>query len=627
MNDDRKETGQQSNVSHRTDVLDDNVSRETSKKRTLSKKELKKKSQLDKVRKKGGITDDDPYDFNNPTLKELYRNFRRNKLSVIESAYNALYLWCYDNYYSSGVPIKDKYKNIYAHPSAWFRHADHMWKHNKWSVAVRLLEIIPTMARFFEWMTKSSEKNKDRLWKAFEYSHRSAKRATAFFGFLLAIAGIVGIIMVWHNNAQEFDLVPALKLYIDGNYVGDVLSVSDAQAAKMRSNHDLSVRFGFPYSLDYDLKFESTKIHEGENLTHARLSAAFGKAADSKLIEGYGLYSPETNKLILVSPEKAWLDECRQELIQLETKNSKKNSSAEYFSGDYDNKGTYPKEMMVSSLEELKQKFALAPSEDSPSDAESSSHFANPVGTIGTSSDVGNSTGGDTVSSIISKTQINSFTSVTELETIPYGTKYEYSDNLAENKRVLTSPGRDGSKRSTYFVTYDANGDEIDRKLYNEVIISQPTNQVITLGTRPLTEEEERTKSTGTYVLPTTGPLSSGYGWRQSFNEFHKGVDMYSTGEQDLKIVAADGGTVIEAGDKRNGYGLSILIEHDDGTLTKYAHCAQLYVQEGQMVAQGEEIARMGTTGWSTGVHLHFEMIRNGEYLNPEEYLPHIRRP
>ena len=605
-----------------TDVLSENVSRDTSPPDNIYAKHQKKKADLDKVRQKGGISDDNPFDFNNPTLKELYADFRRNKLSVVESAYNALYLWCYDNYYSSGVPIKDKYKGIYAHPSAWFRHTHHMWKHNKWSIAIRIMEILPSATRLFEKTNKATGNHKERLFKAFEYSHHSARKAISFFGYLLAIAGIAGTILLWHSNAQQLnDYIPALKLYIDGNYVGNVLSVSDAQSAKARSNNDLSVRFGFPYSLDYELTFEPTKIREGENLNHARLSAAFGKAADSKLVQGYGLYSDD-NRLLLVSPEKSWLEECRQELIQQGTKQSK--NSGEYFSQDYDTKGTYPKELMVSSLDELKKKFSLIPTQEEDTNGESDS-VSMDGNIVGTTSDIGNNNE-NSVSAIISKTQINSFSSVTEYETIPHGTKYEYSDKLAENKRVLTSSGKDGSKRATYFVTYDADGNEIDRKLYDEVVISQPENQIITLGTRPLTQEELRTKSTGTYILPTSGPLSSGYGWRSSFNEFHKGVDMCRTSDADLDIVASDGGVVIEAGDRNNGYGLCILIEHDDGTQTKYAHCAKLYVEEGQMVAQGEKIAMMGTTGWSTGVHLHFEIIRDGEFLNPEELLPYIRR-
>ena len=156
----------------RTDVLD-NVSRETSEKQ-LSKKQLNEKARLDKVRKKGGITDDDPFDFNNPSLGELYADFRRNKLSVIESFYNALYLWCYDNYYSSGVPIKEKYKNIHAHPTSWFRNTHDMWQHNKWSVAAKALDIIPKIAQFFERTSKSAGTTRERLLRAFEYSHRSS---------------------------------------------------------------------------------------------------------------------------------------------------------------------------------------------------------------------------------------------------------------------------------------------------------------------------------------------------------------------------------------------------------------------------------------------------------------------
>ena len=141
------------------------VSRETLEQSPIYKKEQAKKQDLDKVRKKGNIVDDDPFDFNNPPLRELYKTFRSNGLSVIESGFNALYLWCYDNYYSSGVPIRQKYRNIYAHPLYWFKNTHGMWQHNKWSVAVRILEIVPSISRAAEKIKNSRKTFRENFWK------------------------------------------------------------------------------------------------------------------------------------------------------------------------------------------------------------------------------------------------------------------------------------------------------------------------------------------------------------------------------------------------------------------------------------------------------------------------------
>ena len=214
-----------------TDVREADVSRETSK-NSIYQKQLDKKPQLDKVRKKGNITDDNPFDFNNPSLKELYQNFRNGGLTRLESGFNALYLWCYDNYYSSGVPVKNKYKNIYAHPSSWFKNTHHMWKHNKWSVAVKLLEIVPSVSSLVQKIKLKHGKVKEGFWKTFEYT-RSARKAASWLAVLISLAGITAVLASWYVTVNSrFEKTPALELYINGSYAGDVLSISDTEKAK-----------------------------------------------------------------------------------------------------------------------------------------------------------------------------------------------------------------------------------------------------------------------------------------------------------------------------------------------------------------------------------------------------------
>ena len=111
--------------------------------------------------------------------------------------------------------------------------------------------------------------------------------------------------------------------------------------------------------------------------------------------------------------------------------------------------------------------------------------------------------------------------------------------------------------------------------------------------------------------------ISSRFGWRESGT--HKGLDIAA--EYGTPIVAAASGTVESAGWTNSGYGNFVLISHGNGIETLYGHCSELYVSAGQYVAQGETIATVGSTGWSTGPHLHLEIRVNGVRVNPQYYV------
>ena len=97
------------------------------------------------------------------------------------------------------------------------------------------------------------------------------------------------------------------------------------------------------------------------------------------------------------------------------------------------------------------------------------------------------------------------------------------------------------------------------------------------------------------------------------------GIDIASSGISGTSIYAAKGGTVIKAGYNR-GYGNYVVIDHGGGYATLYGHASVLNVSAGQTVTKGDVIAKVGSSGYSTGPHLHFEIIKNGEYTNPISY-------
>jgi murein DD-endopeptidase MepM/ murein hydrolase activator NlpD len=114
----------------------------------------------------------------------------------------------------------------------------------------------------------------------------------------------------------------------------------------------------------------------------------------------------------------------------------------------------------------------------------------------------------------------------------------------------------------------------------------------------------------GSYVWPTQGSISQSYAW------YHKGLDIANRAAP--AVVAADAGRVVVAGWIDNyGYGNRVVIDHGNGTKTRYAHLSQIYVSVGQTVNRGDAIGKMGSTGRSTGTHLHFEIIQNGANINP----------
>ena len=137
-------------------------------------------------------------------------------------------------------------------------------------------------------------------------------------------------------------------------------------------------------------------------------------------------------------------------------------------------------------------------------------------------------------------------------------------------------------------------------------------------------EEKEKIDSrtvNGIYlaVTPVTGRITSRFGANESIRDHtHKGIDIAAT--RGTPILATAAGTVTFAG-WSSGYGYLVKIDHGNEVETYYGHCSRLYVSAGESVEAGTEIAAVGSTGNSTGNHLHFEIRLNGEQINPQTYV------
>lgn len=120
----------------------------------------------------------------------------------------------------------------------------------------------------------------------------------------------------------------------------------------------------------------------------------------------------------------------------------------------------------------------------------------------------------------------------------------------------------------------------------------------------------------------TSGWISSRYGYRKDpfsgKRAFHHGVDV--AGKKGSDVIAVAAGVVTWSGE-RYGYGRLVEINHGNGYVTRYGHSSKLLVEQGDRVAKGDVVATMGSTGRSTGPHVHFEVLRNGKSVNPSKYL------
>ena len=213
---------------------------------------------------------------------------------------------------------------------------------------------------------------------------------------------------------------------------------------------------------------------------------------------------------------------------------------------------------------------------------------------------------------------------------VPYQTVYVESAEHYTSMADVTTRGSEGLSQVTARVYY-VNGNEVKRDILTEKVIRPAVNRVISLGTKVLPEDQGITSfdtAPGRFIVPRVGMVYSYFGPREDGN--HKGWDI--PGDEGDSLYAAASRTVVVAigqdGSFSNrpnhlytGYGYCVVIEHDDGYSTMYAHCNRINVTLGQKVKQGEKIAEVGNTGISEGNHVHFEIVKNERHLDPALYL------
>ncbi|MFB4168788.1 peptidoglycan DD-metalloendopeptidase family protein [Virgibacillus sp. JSM 102003] len=197
-------------------------------------------------------------------------------------------------------------------------------------------------------------------------------------------------------------------------------------------------------------------------------------------------------------------------------------------------------------------------------------------------------------------------------ETIDYETEVKESDEMYKGDKKVKQEGQKGKKRVHYALEMK-NGNIVNKETVTEKTTKDPVKEVIIKGTKVVPS-----RGTGELHWPAVGGnVTSNVGMR--WGSMHKGMDIAQPSNR--SILAADNGTVVSAGWDSGGYGNKIVINHNNGMKTIYAHLSSISVSPGQTVEKGSKIGVMGTTGNSTGVHLHFEVYKNGSLENPQKHL------
>lgn len=213
---------------------------------------------------------------------------------------------------------------------------------------------------------------------------------------------------------------------------------------------------------------------------------------------------------------------------------------------------------------------------------------------------------------------VKKISEVTYEESIPYTTTKIPDPQYVTSFSKVKKDGKEGLKSVVAEITY-VDGVETERKILSETVVKEPVARELIVGSaKPLSQKSTAEKSTfnGSFIWPADGGYVSCafLGYRG-----HTGMDIAAASGTNIRAAAP--GKVVVAKYVTGGYGRHIIIEHEGGVRTVYAHNSANYVKVGDYVAQGQIIAAMGRTGNATGTHVHFEIRIGGKYMNPANYI------
>ncbi len=617
------------------------------KKTKLSKKE---KKALLKLYRRGKVSDEylfsrgiSEWDFS-----YFYQCSRKNGLSIKDSLYNAAYVSSQRRFDDSKKIISKELENTFSHPKGWYGDRSNDWKGNFWSAICSFLGGIPVFsAKTGKYIRKRFSKLRKGYNRGTSHMDRSYKVYINFFRLLkslLKVAIPIACLALFIGYATDkIDNAASLGIYVNGEYVGAVRNEKELIIAKEKLEDGFSKEIGEPFYFTDQIICRFVSGSKVDFLTYAELNKALNDAAKGQVRPGYGIYidghfvaAGENHAVIEaimtdleVHAQKtagidgseeitvAWANDISVESRNYHVNQFMTEEEIRVILGlDLEVKETVQtvsvRDVYYQSLSKIK-KITTSP--------EASKVVVGDDNTVTIDGD------GQNVSLTSGKdsSEITLGYLITRIETAEEDVPYEIveieTENFLAGSRKVDTFGKNGRRIATYSVTYDKDG-EVERELVSEEILKASQPRIIYVGTRIPTEEELKTTATGTFIMPYNNYLSSSYGIRTvkdfGTREFHNAWDI--PGPYGANILASDGGIVSYVG-YSSGYGNHVIIDHENGYETVYAHLSRATVKKGTRVGQGDLIGRMGASGRVTGVHVHFEIRKDGTAIDPELFL------
>lgn len=456
---------------------------------------------------------------------------------------------------------------------------------------------------------------KDEIDNTYLANVKMKKALAAFMVFTIVGLGFIGY------KANEIK-TRAFDVYLGDEVIGVVKSEEEALKVIKELKEDISREYNIAAIIDKDIRFESTHARENKLITNGELKDRI-KSESGFLVSGYALKINGEEIGVLKSSRDAQyvIDKIKESYLKTFDKDStikevKLLEDIEMVKKDVSLDRISKQEEVIKYIETGAEEIKTHTVEVGESFWTISKIYNLPVEDLeraNTDKNPSKLKPGDEVRLIVptSKLTVATTEEVLYTEDINYEVEVELNGSMYKNEKKVKVEGvRGESKIVANEVKH--NGVLIEKEIVSEEILKEPVNEIVVQGTK----EVPKTVATGTFLMPTRGRISSGYGSR--WGRMHKGIDIAAS--HGSPINAADGGTVSFAGYK-GSYGYMVEINHGNGYVTRYAHCSKLNVKSGQKVAKGQHIANVGNTGRSTGPHVHLEVLKNGVHQNPSKYV------
>ena len=435
-----------------------------------------------------------------------------------------------------------------------------------------------------------------------------------------------------YNDAQN-SITSAYGLYIDGKFIGAALKdsdINDALSSVLQANTDENADETVEFDNDIKIvpqkysKLDIVTEDEIKNIINTSVELAINVADNtdsSDISDTSGSENTAVSSLSNSQTESAAETTGNSSVLSDKSSSQDKSDTA----SDTSVQGTGTNEDIAAAAAS-----ALNLTDDDAMDTI-------PRGLIGSLA----STNDSGILARLAKTsasvspdllQLKKVKTETYTTTIPFEVKYIQSDKYYVGTQTVQTQGSNGQKKTIEQVTYVGSA-EVSREIKNVETVTNPVNRIILVGNKPKpaaavksaanskSAAVSKSLSNSNSVPVMSGrfvrPVSGGYVTSRFGQGGHRGIDLVVP--YGSPIYAADGGTVVRAG-YDGSYGNYVKIQHKNGLTTLYAHMSSILVNTGDSVSQGQVIGKVGSTGNSTGPHLHFEVAKNGSLVNPESY-------